>query len=292
MIIPARTKDLGGFFVHRVLPHAKHRMVGPFIFFDHMGPAEIPPGKGMNVRPHPHINLATVTYLFEGKIQHRDSLGSNQMIEPGAVNWMTAGRGIVHSERTPKDLLNKAHRMNGIQLWVALPQSEEERSPSFSHHPKSTLPEFRIGEVQLKLLLGRAFAQQSPVPILSELFYLEANMPRGTALQLPVNNLQAAAYVVQGRIQNTAGLHVEPLSMLVHENGQDFEIKALEDSHVMLLGGAPVGPRQIYWNFVSSSKERIEEAKKLWQNGPSLGSSRFLPIPSDQDEFIPLPQEP
>lgn len=289
MIISARSKDLGeGFVVQRVLPVAGHRMVGPFIFFDHMGPVSMAAGKKMDVRPHPHINLATVSYLFEGKIEHRDSLGNDQMIEPGAINWMTAGRGIVHSERTPKELLNQERNLHGIQLWVALPESEEECPPAFSHHSKETLPEFSHDGVPLKLLLGSILGQESPVPVKSKMFYLEAKLKKDQKLSLPLETQEGGAYVVRGVIGTSQGETVPALNMLVHTGGV-FEITALEDTHLMILGGAPVGPREIFWNFVSSSKVRLEEAKRLWLQGPSDENPRFQRIPGDDQEFIPLP---
>lgn len=293
MIISARERDLGGFTVRRILPFASHRMVGPFIFFDHMGPADFAPGHGMDVRPHPHLNLATVTYLFEGKIQHRDSLGSNQFIEPGAVNWMTAGRGIVHSERTPADERRRGARMNGIQLWVALPDEHEEIEPSFSHHPKETLPEFMVGPARLKLLLGRLFGRQSPVPVHSNLFYAEVRLEAGDRLDLPVEGREAAVYVVDGHIHIT-GEDVNSTEMAIGKDGEDLPIEALSSTRLMVIGGEPVGERIIYWNFVSSSAERMEEAKQLWAKGPGPTSEneRFRPIPGDDREFIPLPVEP
>lgn len=290
MIIPSRQKDLGSFQVRRVLPYAKHRMVGPFIFLDHMGPAEFDPGSGITVRPHPHINLATVTYLFEGIFRHQDSLGSDQLIEPGAINWMTAGRGVVHSERTPESIMNQKKRVHGIQLWVALPEKYEEITPTFFHHPKETLPEFKIGEVQLKLLLGKLYDYASPVSTYSEMFYLETYLPKGTYLKVPAKNLEAAAYVVSGKIKIGA-LHIQALEMAVRDESHEFGIEALEDSRVMLLGGVPLGERHIYWNFVSSSKERIEKAKECWKDGPTKDNARFHPIPTDHDEYIPLPND-
>lgn len=291
LIIPGREKDLGGFTVRRVLPFAHHRMVGPFIFFDHMGPAETLPGQGMEVRPHPHMNLSTVTYLFEGKVRHQDSLGNDLNIEPGAINWMTAGKGIVHSERTPTDLKDKSIKLNGIQLWVAIPEETEEIAPSFSHHPKETLPEFTIGRSKLKILLGTAFGNRSPVPVLSDLFYVEVKIPKSEKLTIPAEgNRELAAYVVTGSIQSE-DQKVVPYSMVISKNCEDLTIEALEDSHVMLLGGKSIGPRFIYWNFVSSSKERLEEAKKDWATGPHATNRRFFPIPKDNDEYTPLPKE-
>lgn len=288
MIIASREKDLGGFTVRRLLPYASRRMVGPFIFFDHMGPAEFEPGKGLDVRPHPHINLATVTYLFEGEIRHRDSLGSNQLIRPGDINWMTAGRGIVHSERTPEEPRARGSRMNGIQLWVALPNDVEEVDPSFTHHPSKTLPEFLIGNVHLKLLLGSAYGFQSPVPVHSELFYLEARFPKGEPLLFPATS-EMALYVVEGSVR-VGDRTIPHCSMGIVKSNTEVNIEALEDSRVMILGGKPVGKRFIFWNFVSSSEDRIENAKQDWLEGPSKESQRFHPIPGDQEEFIPLPE--
>lgn len=290
MILTSREKDLGGFSVRRLLPYATHRMVGPFIFFDHMGPATFAPGDGMSVRPHPHINLATVTYLFEGVVRHRDSLGSDQWIEPGAVNWMTAGRGIVHSERTPEEARKTGSRMNGIQLWVALPEEFEEVAPSFFHHPKNTLPEFRVGEVSIKLLLGKAFGHVSPVKLHSRLFYAEAHLPKGASLKVPAESQELAAYLVSGKIR-TEDQNLEMHSMIIAKSKEDLEIEALEDSHVMILGGDPVGPRTIFWNFVSSDPKRLQHAKEEWAPGPRKESSRFHPIPGDDQEFIPLPPD-
>lgn len=290
-LIEGRQRDLGdGFVVRRVLPFATHRMVGPFIFFDHMGPLQLKPGAAMSVRPHPHINLATVTYLFEGRIHHRDSLGSDQVIEPGAVNWMTAGRGIVHSERSPEDQVTKGDRINGIQLWVALPTEQEECAPTFTHHPKNSLPEFEIGQVKVKLLLGEALGHKSPVPLLSDLFYAELRMEPGRTFTWPAETRESAAYVAEGAVQIDQK-EIKAGTMIVFKKGRSVEIEAMQSSRVMLLGGTPVGPRHIYWNFVSSSEARIEEAKGLWKSGPSSSNARFQTIPGDDREMIPLPKE-
>lgn len=291
LLIQARERDLGGFSVRRILPYATHRMVGPFIFFDHMGPAELPPGQGMDVRPHPHIGLATVTYLFEGKIHHQDSLGFKQDIEPGAINWMTAGRGIVHSERTPAPERKSGTRMNGIQCWVALPEEHEETEPSFVHHPAKTLPEFEIGNCKLKLLLGSLFDRTSPVKIHSELFYLEIQMPKAAELQIPIGDRESALYVVDGEI-SIDQQKLNSTTMAVMKRGEDLWIRASENSRLMLLGGKPVGERVIYWNFVASSKQKLENAKKEWLKGPGPQSRLFPAIPGDDKEFIPLPIEP
>ena len=289
-IISAREKDLGGFSVRRILPYATHRMVGPFIFFDHMGPAEFAPGRAMDVRPHPHINLATVTYLFEGVIHHRDSLGSDQLIEPGAVNWMTAGTGIVHSERTPPARKASGGRMSGIQLWVALPGEHEESAPSFSHHPKETLPEFEVNGVAVKLLLGRAFGRTSPVRVHSDLYYAELKLNPGATLTVPVEGRETAVYVVDGAIE-IEGRVVNATEMAIGQTGVDLTLTARREARVMVIGGHPVGERFIFWNFVSSSKARLDEAKRDWQNGPGVHNPRFKPIPGEVDEFIPLPAE-
>ena len=291
MIISSRERDLGGFTVRRILPYASHRMVGPFIFFDHMGPAKFPPGKGMDVRPHPHINLATVTYLFEGKIQHKDSLGSDQAIEPGAINWMTAGKGIVHSERTPPFERSEGIKMNGIQLWVALPKEHEEIDPTFIHYPKEVLPEFEINGSQVKLLLGKVLGQVSPVKIHSDLFYAEIKMSKGGVVSVPVDGRESAVYVVDGQV-SMDGQKIRSTEMAVMKSGADLEISADENTRLMVLGGSPVGERFIYWNFVSSSKERLEEVKRQWLKGPQQNHPRFRPIPNDNTEFIPLPEEP
>jgi redox-sensitive bicupin YhaK (pirin superfamily) len=290
LIIRSREKDLGGFSVRRVLPYVTHRMVGPFIFFDHMGPAEFSAGTGMSVRPHPHIHLATVTYLFEGKIHHRDSLGSDQLIEPGAINWMTAGRGIVHSERTPEELKARGGRLNGIQCWVALPKEAEESAPSFVHHSSASLPEFALDGVRLKLLLGTAFGMQSPVAVHSDLFYLDVSMPAGTQLVLPGDGREWAVYLVSGSV-NVGGVDLEPCSMAIAEVGEDLFVEARQQARLMVLGGHPIGKRFIYWNFVSSSEANIEAAKSDWARGPGAPNSRFAKVPGDDQEFIPLPEE-
>lgn len=288
-VIHPREKDLGGFFVRRLLPFMSHRMVGPFIFFDHMGPAEFPPGEGINVRPHPHVNLATVTYLFEGKVRHRDSLGSDREIEPGAINWMTAGRGIVHSERTPDDVLARGGKLNGIQLWVALPDGKEEIEPTFHHHPKTDFKEFEEQGAKLKLLLGSAFRRTSPVQVHSKMFYIEARIPKGTRFVLPAEGQECAAYTCSGHVR-VDGQDIPQYSMAVAKRAEDLVIEAVEDTHLMFLGGDSVGPRLIYWNFVSSRAERLETAKEDWRKGPGT-TSNFPKVPGDDLEFIPLPAE-
>lgn len=281
-VIKGHTKDLGGFSVTRLLPDIKARSVGPFIFFDHMGPAEFSPGHGIDVRPHPHIGLATVTYLFDGEILHRDSLGSVQPIQPGAVNWMTAGRGIVHSERTAPDIRARGHRLHGIQTWVALPVADEETDPAFHHHPAASLPQFEYGGVRLRLILGAAFGHVAPVRVFSPIFYLDAQMASGAQLVLPPEYAERALYLVSGALQiGGQALQAGEFATLVP--GGDATIQATANARVMLLGGAPLdGPRHMVWNFVSSRAERIEQAKRDWAAqamGKVPGETEFIPYP-------------
>ncbi len=278
--IAAREKDLGDFTVRRVLPSRKRRMVGPFIFFDHMGPAELPPGKGVQVRPHPHIGLATVTYLFEGEIIHRDSLGVVQPIRPGAVNLMTAGRGIVHSERAGEDLDTRSH-LHGIQSWIALPDAVEEMEPAFAHYRADDIPEFERDGVAVRVVMGEAKGQRSPVKSYSPTLYLECRMPAGSRFLAPQTPRELAVYVVAGEVAIDECAYPEGV-MVVAAPGVHLSIDARRDSHVIIIGGDPVGPRHIWWNLVSSSRERIERAKDDWRHG------RFTPVPGDS-EFIPLP---
>jgi redox-sensitive bicupin YhaK (pirin superfamily) len=282
-VIDARPRDLGGFEVRRVLPSMARRMVGPFTFFDEMGVAVFAPGQGMDVRPHPHIGLATVTYLFEGEILHRDSLGSNQPIRPGDINWMTAGRGIVHSERTPPEHRHNGSRLHGLQLWVALPLEHEEAEPSFRHYPGSSLPARARGGVRLRVLAGTAYDMTSPVEILSPLFYVDAVMSAGSELALPSEHEERAVYVVDGTLLCGAE-RAEVGRMLVLTKDTTVVLRAERTTRIALLGGAPLdGKRYIDWNFVSSSKERLEQAKRDWKEG------RFPKVPGDDVEFIPLP---
>ncbi|UCH47222.1 MAG: pirin family protein [Betaproteobacteria bacterium] len=280
LVIEAKAKDLGGFSVRRVLPSSRRRMVGPFIFFDHMGPAEFPPGQGIQVRPHPHIGLATVTYLFEGEIMHRDSLGFVQPIQAGAVNLMTAGRGIVHSERAGSDL-ERMSRLHGIQSWMALPTDLEETGPDFVHYPAQDLPQLEQDGLQVRVIIGEAYGVRSPVKSYSPMLYLECRANQGSTLTLPEIYDEQAIYVVSGDV----GIGEQKLGsgvMAVVAPGEPAEVTANADSRIMVIGGAPLGPRHIWWNFVSSSRERIEQAKVDWQQ------SRFTTVPGD-DEFIPLP---
>lgn len=293
MLITSRERDIGGFFVHRLLPYMSHRMVGPFVFFDHMGPAEFAPRIGMDVRPHPHTALATVTYLFEGAIRHHDSLGSDQVIEPGAINLMTAGHGIVHSERTPEPLRSRGGRMNGIQVWIAVPTENENGPSAFSHHPAATIPSFSLGACAARLLMGSYAGRTSPVPVQSDMFYLEVRVPRGETLVVHEPAREAAAYIVSGRV-DCGRIALEGYTMAVLKNGARTSFTALEDTVVMLIGGVTLGPRFLYWNFVSSSKEALEESKRVWRETPGPGptDSRFPRIPGEDREFIPLPEEP
>jgi redox-sensitive bicupin YhaK (pirin superfamily) len=283
-VIDGRPRDIGGFAVRRLLPSAARRLVGPFIFFDHMGPAELAPGEGMDVRPHPHIGLATVTYLFDGEIVHRDSLGSHQPIRPGDINWMTAGRGIVHSERTSPELRRVGSKVNGLQLWVAFPRAHEEAEPAFHHHPAGTLPALEHSGAHLRVLAGSAYGERSPVRTFSPLFYVDVAMPGGCELPLPREHDERAAYVVDGAIDG-GGERAESGRMLVFARGADVRLRAAVDSRVVLIGGAALdGERHIFWNFVSSSKERIERAKRDWKDG------RYPKVSGDEVEFVPLPE--
>jgi len=283
-VVDQRRRDLGGFEVGRVLPYAGGRMVGPFIFFDHLGPADFPPGipRQADVRPHPHIGLATVTYLFDGEITHRDSVGSHEAIHPGEVNWMTAGSGITHSERFEK-IRAVGGRLHGIQSWVALPDRDEEMEPQFDHHGQDVLPVLQDGEVRMRVIAGEMFGAASPVKIRSPLFYAHCTAPGNASIRLPAGYSERAAYVASGSVE-VAGRRYVPGQMLIFTPGREAAAVSLEPSIVMLLGGEPVGKRYIEWNFVSSSKERIETAKADWRAGrmrlPQLDDQEFIPLPS------------
>ena len=286
LVIDQRRKDLGGFEVGRVLPFHSHRMVGPFVFFDHMGPVEFQPGfpRTVDVRPHPHIGLSTVTYLFQGEITHRDSTGVTQDIRAGEVNWMTAGRGITHSERFERGRAQGDH-LHGIQAWVALPQALEETDPSFHHHGDQDLPSFEAPGLWARLVAGEAFGAKARVPVHSPLFYVHWRLSAGAKAALPAEYPERAAYVAAGAVE-VLGQTVEAGRMLVFEPGQPVVFTGVRDATVMLLGGEPLGPRHIEWNFVSSSKERIEQAKADWRAGR-------MKLPDfDHDEFVPLPERP
>ena len=283
-VVTPATRDLGeGFQVRRALPSIQRRMIGPFVFLDEMGPVRLAPGTGLDVRPHPHIGLATVTYLFEGEILHQDSLGVRQPIRPGDVNWMIAGRGIVHSERTPQALRAEGPGLWGLQSWLALPQHEEERAPSFRHHPAAELPQASIGGAELRLIAGTLFGLRSPVKTLSAMFYAEARLDEGAELALTPEHEERGAYVVDGQV-SADGQEFARGRLVVFRPAVHVVLEARTPARLMLLGGQTLGPRHIWWNFVSSSRERIEQAKEDWRAG------RFGAVPGDP-EFIALPED-
>jgi redox-sensitive bicupin YhaK (pirin superfamily) len=290
-VIEPRERDLGdGFFVRRLLPAAVQRTVGPWLFFDHFGPTALPPGRGMDVRPHPHINLATVTYLFAGEIVHRDSLGSLQTIRPGDINWMTAGRGIVHSERTGAELRATGSNVHGLQLWVGLPRSDEETAPAFHHHPAATLPEFVVGGATLRLLAGEAFGRRSPVHTFSPLTYLDLVLPAGASTDLPPERGQRGLYVITGRV-TCGGTGYEPHRMLLLAPDRPVRLHAEVATRAVLVGGEPFPePRHIWWNFVSSSEARLAQAKRDWLTRRGDADGPFPLVPGDTVEYIPLPE--
>ncbi len=289
LMIAPRTRDLGdGFLVRRILPYAKRRMVGPFVFLDEMGPVDFAPGTGLDVRPHPHIGLATVTYLFEGEIRHRDSIGYDQIIRPGDVNWMTAGRGVAHSERT--DAGPRGQRLHGVQSWVALPESDAETDPAFFHHPKAALPVLERGGAVLTLIAGRGFGAVSPAKTYSPMFYLAVDAKAGAAIPLPDDYAERAAYVVSGRL-SVHGTPVEEKTMVVFEEGAAPKLRAETPCRVMLLGGAPVGPRVLWWNFVASSKGRLDAARRDWEDSARNGfAGTVFALPPGENAFIPAPE--
>jgi len=287
LVIPPRMRDLGeGFMVNRALPYAKRRAVGPFVFFDEMGPADFPPGEGIDVRPHPHIGLATVTYLFEGSILHRDSLGSLQAIRPGEVNWMTAGRGIVHSERTAAEHLEHGQRLHGIQTWVALPLAMEEMEPAFLHYPAADFPNVELDGAAVRVVAGSAFGASSPLVTASPTVYLDIVLQPAARLVLPAMAEERAIYTAIGDA-TLDGEGWEKGAMPVLKAGVEPELQAgSHGARVILVGGAPLdgAARVMFWNFVSSRAERIEQAKRDWREG------RFPLVPGDEAEFIPLPE--
>jgi redox-sensitive bicupin YhaK (pirin superfamily) len=282
--LQGQEKDLGGgFVVRRLLPAARQRSVGPFIFFDHFGPAEELPGVDHDVRPHPHIGLATVTYLFDGAMMHRDSLGTEQLIEPGAVNWMTAGRGIVHSERRPDHLRGVRFVNHGLQLWTALPLEHEEAEPSFSHTPADAIPEVSVGDARARVLVGEAFGARSPVPALSPTLYLDLWLPAGGRMTLPPLAPELALYVVEGDVE-VDGVPLPVRQMGVLQAGAASLLFTHAGARLVVVGGAPLdAPRHMWWNFVSSRKDRILQASADWE------AMRMGTVPGDDKEFIPLP---
>ncbi|TWI69566.1 hypothetical protein IP91_00636 [Pseudoduganella lurida] len=285
-IIKGHDKDLGGgFIVSRYLPSVIKQAVGPFIFFDHFGPIDVPLDAKHDVRPHPHIGLATVTYLYEGAMDHRDSIGTYQRIEPGAINWMTSGRGIVHSERTPPDLKGKPHRTHGLQLWAALPQAHEEDEPNFSHTPAAAIPELTVGAATVRVLIGTAFGQTSPVPTYAPTLYLDIALPLGETIDLADLPAEAAVYAVTGGVE-VDGVSVPLKTMALLDTSKPQRLRALDAARFVVIGGAPLdGHRFMFWNFVSSSKERLAQAADDWD------AQRFPQVPGET-ERIPLPNRP
>jgi hypothetical protein len=294
LVLEPRERDLGdGFFVRRALPSPERRAVGPFIFFDHFGPTRLAPGAGLDVRPHPHINLATVTYLYEGEILHRDSLGSVQVIRPGDVNWMTAGRGIVHSERTPPAARAAGGSVHGLQLWVGLPREHEETAPAFHHHAAATLPAVRRDGVEVRVLVGEAFGLRSPVATLWPVTYLDVRVPAGGAFDVPPGDAPAserALYVVAGELV-AEGQAYPTTKMLVLAPGRPLRVETEGGARFVLVGGAPFPePRHLWWNFASSSQARLAAAKNDWRMRRGAPDGPFPLVPGDDVEFIPLPE--
>jgi redox-sensitive bicupin YhaK (pirin superfamily) len=288
LIIP-RARDLGGFEVRRALPAPQRQMVGPFIFFDQAGPAEFLTGQGVDVRPHPHIGLGTVTYLYRGDFHHRDSLGTDQVIRPGAVNWMVAGRGVTHSERTSEEARKGPNSLFGIQTWMALPETHEDIAPMFEHHGKETLPIIEAPGVTMTLILGNAYGESAPATMFSETFYADVQLAAGAAFPMPDNHEDRGLYVTEGSVE-IAGETFEGGKMVVFRPGDPVSVKAgPQGARLMILGGATLnGPRYVWWNFVASSREKIAEAKAEWARA-DWGRGRFDLPPDDRSEFIPLP---
>ncbi|MGQ0558429.1 MAG: pirin family protein [Sphingosinicella sp.] len=278
--------DLGGFKVHRTLPHRQRTSIGPFVFFDQMGPAAVAAGEGIDVRPHPHINLATVTYLFEGAIDHRDSLGTCHRIEPRAVNLMTAGRGITHSERSPPEARRGGARLAGIQTWLALPQAKEESDPAFEHVAAARLPEIAADGASARVIMGNLWGEQSPVTCHSDTIYADIGLEPVGSIPIDSEADERALYLVEGEAR-LDGVALEPRKLYVLRPGSAATLRARSRTHAMLCGGAPLdGPRHVWWNFVSSRRERIDQAREDWKEG------RFALPPDDSEEYIPLPQVP
>jgi redox-sensitive bicupin YhaK (pirin superfamily) len=282
IVVEGRKREVAEFAVRRSLPSIHRRSVGPFVFIDHFGPMAFPPGKTMDVLPHPHIGLSTVTYLFEGEIIHRDSIGSLQPIRPGDLNWMTAGRGIAHSERSTDEQHIKGGRSHGLQIWVGLPTAKEEVAPTFAHHPNATLPTLRHGDADLKVIAGEAYGVSSPAIVSSPIFYVDARLEKGS-LELPNDHEERAAYVVEGSI-TVDGRTFDAGNLIVFRSGKQGILRGSANAHVMLIGGERLdGPRYMWWNFVSSRKERLEQAKREWKEG------LFAKVVGDEREFVPLP---
>lgn len=282
-IVQPHLTDLGDFSVRRLLPNAQQRMVGPWIFFDHFGPVTFPVGPGVAVRPHPHINLATVTYLFDGEILHRDSLGFREAILPGDINLMVAGHGIVHSEREREDRTTTSRELHGLQLWLALPVEDEETDPEFLHYPATDIPSLIVEEVPVRVMIGCAYGVTSPVKTFAQTLYVEAELSAKQTLVAPEGIDELAVYIVKGRIQIEGEVLAEH-SLVIVDAKQVMELTAIEDSRIVFIGGENIGSRHVWWNFVSSRRERIEQAKQDWAEG------RFPTVPGDEKEFIPLPE--
>lgn len=284
MEIAPRLVSVGGPQVHRLMPYAKKRTVGPFIFFDYFPATDFAAGEGLDVRPHPHIGLSTLSYLLEGQVLHHDSLGNKQLLTPGDVNWMTAGRGISHSERLPPSLRGSAHRLHLLQFWVALPLAEEDRAPSFTHHPQESIPKFSLGGADVTLIAGEAFGKKSPVDVYSALYFMDVKLTEGNTFTFDPGTQELAFYILSGSLA-IDGKTIPPDDFVVLERGSSLQVKALKDTHFILLGGEPLPePRFIYWNYVSSSREKIENAKAQWQN------LSFPQVPGETD-IIPLPPD-
>lgn len=284
LVIEGRVRDIGGFPVRRTLPTGPRRSVGPFIFLDHMGPVDLAPGAGMDVKPHPHIGLATITYLLSGEIVHRDSLGSEQAIRAGDVNWMIAGRGVAHSERTPPEIRTRGSRIHGLQIWVALPRDHEDVVPSFEHHPQHTLPVVDRPGATLRVLAGTAYGKTAPTSVLAPTLYVHAQLTAGAELVVDDEHAERAAYVIDGEVA-CDGRSFGAATLIVLRPQVPATICARSSANVALIGGAPLdGPRHMWWNFVSSSKDRIEQAKADWREG------RFAKVAGDEHEFVPLPE--
>ncbi|UXR65056.1 pirin family protein [Bdellovibrio bacteriovorus] len=285
MEIPPRLVSVGGPQVHRLIPYSKKRMVGPFIFFDYFPATDFAAGDGLNVRPHPHIGLSTLSYLLEGQVLHHDSLGNKQILRPGDVNWMTAGSGISHSERLPEEIHGKAHRLHLLQFWVALPLTAEDRAPSFTHHEMASIPSFKVGTADVSLIAGEAFKHKSPVDVYSSLFFMDVKLPKTETFTFDPGNQELAFYIIKGKL-DIDGKEIPPDDFVVLEQGSSLKVTAAEDTQFIVLGGEPFPePRYIYWNYVSSSREKIEEAKKQWRE------LTFPQVPGETD-IIPLPPEP
>lgn len=286
LVIPARSRSIGAFTVDRLLPSRVRRSVGPFVFIDRMGPLDVPPGRTHDVLPHPHIGLATVTYLFDGGFVHRDSEGHTQLIEPGAVNWMTAGRGIAHSERMPESVAQHGGPLDGMQTWVALPKTHETIAPSFTHHPAASIPDFALGDARARLVVGRACGYESPATVFAETLMVHLRLRAGGRCVWEPGQHEVALQVARGHAR-VNGHEADRTALLVFEPGARLVVEAASDVEFMLFGGEPIdGPRLMWWNFVSSDRERLQDARTRWENG------HFPLIPGDDVEFVPAPEGP